>query len=244
MTDTRYFRIYYLSESALSIEFGDTINEHISLSVNQFKRVLDSFPFSGYITSVQGYTTLTVIYDPLEVLRNSTLTGETCFDKLGGYLMQLKDKVSLDHHTAINKVRIPVCYDTEYGPDLSELADMHRMSIEQLVELHTQAVYKVYMIGFVPGFAYLGGLDARLNSPRRSFPRQSVPSGSVGIAGMQTGVYPLETPGGWQLIGRTPVKLFDPNRTRPSMLKAGDEVEFYPIGKQEFIDYSHADPHS
>lgn len=129
---------------------------------------------------------------------------------------------------------IPVCYGGELGPDLPEVAAAHGLSEEEVVEIHASADYLVYMLGFAPGFAYLGGLPKRIATPRRRTPRLSIPAGTVGIAGDQTGVYPIATPGGWQLIGRTPDPLFLPDAMPPALLRAGDIVRFRPISRAEF----------
>ncbi|WP_312241788.1 5-oxoprolinase subunit PxpB [Pantoea sp.] len=126
------------------------------------------------------------------------------------------------------QVDIPVIYGGDAGPDLAWVAERAQMTPKQVVELHSSAAYDVYFIGFQPGFPYLGGLDARLHTPRRAEPRLSVPAGSVGIGGSQTGVYPLATPGGWQLIGQTPLALFDPAQQPPTLLRSGDKVRFVP----------------
>jgi inhibitor of KinA len=131
-------------------------------------------------------------------------------------------------------IEIPVCYGGIYGEDLQAIAHSRGLSADEVIALHCGATYHVHMLGFVPGFAYLGGLDARLATPRRDTPRPRVPAGSVAIAGEQTAVYPLETPGGWQIIGRTPLQLFTPEATPPSLLNAGDSVRFVPISAQEF----------
>ena len=132
-------------------------------------------------------------------------------------------------NTGRNVVEIPVRYGGEDGPDLPSLADWARCSPEEVIERHSSRIYRVYMLGFVPGFAYMGRVDARIAAPRRRVPRDRVPAGSVGIAGEQTGVYPIVTPGGWQLIGRTDTVMFDAARPRPSLLQPGDEVRFVPL---------------
>lgn len=227
------FYIYYLSERALTIEFGQQIALHLLDAVNKFNTLLHQQPFAGFETTIPAYTTLTVLFDPVLVNR-SGLPGKTCFEKAAAYLRQLntQQKKAGDRATAL--VTIPVCYGGDYGADLEEVARLHQMDLADVIKLHSQAVYKVYMIGFVPGFAYLGGMDERLETPRKTSPRKNVPAGSVGIAGKQTGIYPMQTPGGWQLIGRTPLRLFDAGREIPSLLKAGDEVKFKPITEPEF----------
>jgi inhibitor of KinA len=131
-------------------------------------------------------------------------------------------------------IRVPVCYGGELGPDLASVAGFAHMSENEVVRLHTSATYRVFMVGFVAGFAYLGIVDRRIAMPRHTTPRVRVPLGSVGIAGVQTGIYPAETPGGWQLIGRTPVKPFDPARAEPFLMKAGDAVQFFSIAREEY----------
>ena len=131
-------------------------------------------------------------------------------------------------------VSIPVCYGGEFGPDLEYVARHNNLTTDEVIHIHSSGEYLVYMIGFAPGFPFLGGLSPKIATPRRPSPRATIPAGSVGIAGMQTGVYPIETPGGWQLIGRTPQKLFLPNENPPSLLQAGDVVKFCPISFQEY----------
>jgi inhibitor of KinA len=135
-------------------------------------------------------------------------------------------------------VRIPVCYGGEFGPDLAGVAAFAGLAESDVVSAHSAATYRVFMLGFVPGFAYLGVVDARIAMPRHATPRVRVPAGSVGIAGVQTGVYSGETPGGWQLIGRTPLKPFDPARDEPFLMEAGDAVQFYPIDRAEYDRWS------
>jgi inhibitor of KinA len=136
-------------------------------------------------------------------------------------------------------IEIPVCYGGAFGPDLAVVAAQARLSLEEVIARHAAPNYLVHMIGFAPGFPYLGGLDARLATPRKAAPRPLVPAGSVGIAGGQTGIYSLPTPGGWQLIGRTPLRLFDPARSQPSLLRAGLRLRFVPISKAEFQRLQH-----
>jgi len=225
--------IYRLSEQAVTIEFGSKIDESILQQVTHFNRLINQNPFPGFQTTVPAYTTLTVFYNPLAVF-SSPLPGTSCFEKVSGYLTSLKSKPVSAASVKNETITIPVCYGGVFGPDIADVGKMHHITTDEVIRLHSDAVYKVYMIGFVPGFAYLGGMTDLLTSPRKQVPREVIPAGSVGIAGNQTGVYPLATPGGWQLIGRTPLKLFDVRRSRPSLLKAGDNVVFKPIDSREF----------
>lgn len=227
------FKIYHLSEVAVTVEFGQQIAGNLSDAVNSLNALLYQQPFPGFHTTVPAYSTLTVFYDPVIVVK-SRLPGAGCFEKVSAYLNDLNLQKKTVKPVKGDTIIIPVCYGENLGPDLDEVASLHGMSTSEVIKLHSTATYIVYMIGFVPGFAYLGGMDEQLATPRKEKPRKSVPAGAVGIAGQQTGVYPLETPGGWQIIGQTPLKLFDLNRRQPSLLKPGDTVIFKAIDVKEF----------
>lgn len=156
------------------------------------------------------------------------------YDFLQAHLSALFETSISSNPKHADPVRIPVCYDSSLGPDLVSLANTHGLSAEEVIQIHTSRLYSVYMLGFLPGFAYMGTVDPRIQTPRRAAPRTQVPAGSVGIAGMQTGIYPLASPGGWQLIGRTPLPVFQPDASSPSLLQPGDHVQFYPITLQAF----------
>ncbi len=231
------FTAYYLSEHALTLEFGHEISENLLQQITSFNALINRNPFTGFRTSVPAYSTISVFYDPIQVIRAADLPGIDCFDKVSAYLYQLTNDADNQPGTPDNLITIPTCYGGAYGEDLEAVAALHHLSAGEVISLHSAAIYKVYMIGFVPGFAYLGGMSAQLATPRKPTPRKVIPAGYVGIAGMQTGVYPLATPGGWQLIGRTPLTLFDAARARPALLKAGDLVTFKPIDHQQFDQY-------
>lgn len=171
-----------------------------------------------------AYTTVTIYYDPLQ-LDIQNLKAEL-------QRMLAAETDASDGNQ--RRIQIPVCYGGDFGPDLDFVARHNSLTIDEVIEIHTSVEYLVYMIGFVPGFPYLGGMSARIATPRRETPRLRIPAGSVGIAGTQTGVYPIETPGGWQLIGRTPLELFQPSSNPPTLLRAGDSVQFQPIMKDQF----------
>ena len=146
----------------------------------------------------------------------------------------LAGEKSSQHDLAANIVTIPVCYDIEFGPDLQEVANHAKIPMREVIRLHSSATYRVHFLGFTPGFAYLGGLPERLHVPRLATPRKYVPAGSIAVAGSQAGIYPVDSPGGWRLIGRTPVRIFDPDATQPTRLKPGDLVEFSEIDRATF----------
>ncbi len=203
-----------LGDSAITATFGTEISAELSERIRQAADRLRRANLPTVQDLVPAYTTLTVYYDPLHI----------GFAELAGRLRPLLDAPVLpDALSTWREVRIPVRYD---GPDLNEVARLSGLSPFEVVERHSSRWYRVYLLGFVPGFAYLGDLDPRLVLPRRGAPRKVVPAGSVAIAGAQTGVYPLNTPGGWHLIGRTNTVLFDPELSEPALLRVGDRVRF------------------
>ncbi|GAB3200115.1 inhibitor of KinA [Pontibacter aydingkolensis] len=221
-----------LGDKAVVLQFGEEVSEGTQSKIQAVAHYLDSHPTPGILEYVPAYTTLTVYYDPWIL---SEKGKKNPYDKVVGILQSALSKAKDDHKANGKRlVEIPVCYGGAFGPDLEEVAEKNNLTPEKVVELHTKKSYLVHMIGFAPGFPYLGGMDKRIATPRKSKPRAVIPAGSVGIAGTQTGVYPLETPGGWQLIGRTPLTLFNPEREEPSILKAGDQVRFIAISEQEF----------
>ncbi len=221
------------------LEFGQAIAPATHQLIQAFGQVLGQQPFAGLRECVPAFTTLTVYYDPLALFEVSKALP---YEQVASYLQSLLPaaQAAAANYVPGPLVEIPVCYGGEFGPDLGLVASYAQLSVNEVVNLHSAPEYLVHMVGFAPGFPYLGGLDARLATPRRAQPRPLVPGGAVGIAGVQTGVYSLPTPGGWQLIGRTPLRLFDANRTRPSLLQAGDRLRFVPVSAQEFQRLSHA----
>lgn len=197
---------------------------------------LEKHPVEGQLEIVPAFTTLTVFYDPLKLTTVSLNKSCSPFIKIKKKVLERIKTLSFDSQVAPiqRRVAIPVCYGGEFGPDLKQVAHHHQRSIQKVIELHKEPDYLVYMIGFAPGFPYLGGLNASIHTPRRARPRLHVPKGSVGIAEGQTGIYPFESPGGWQIIGRTPLSLFDAQTEPPSLLHAGDTVHFYPISESEY----------
>ncbi|MBG9792029.1 kinase inhibitor [Paenibacillus dendritiformis] len=216
---------YPLGDAAVVVEFDTVIGPASHEQVRLLSLYLDHHPIPGMIEYVPAFTTVTVFYDPV------VLRYEEAKAKLERAVEQTAD-MRLDEKA--RAVEIPVCYGGEFGPDLEDVAAHNHLTPDEVVRIHSSAEYLVYMIGFAPGFPYLGGMPERIAAPRRSSPRLAIPAGSVGIAGKQTGVYPIVTPGGWQLIGRTPVPLFRPDMTPPTLLRAGDTIRFVPITEKEY----------
>jgi inhibitor of KinA len=217
-------RILLNGETAISVELGDDIDPRINRKVQSLFRSLGGIAHPGVLSLNPTYSSLFIEYDP----------RECSFEQL---LLLVRRCLAKPVETASEGsvvVDIPVCYGGDLGPDLEYIADYHDLKPEEVIRLHSAPIYSVYMIGFTPGFPYLGGLDERLYTPRREDPRSKVPAGSVAIADRQTGIYSIDSPGGWRLIGRTPVRLFDLGRPEPFHLKPGDSVRFRPITKDEF----------
>jgi inhibitor of KinA len=223
-----------LGDSAIIIRFGDDINQSVHKRVQTAASYFENYPFNGFIESVPAFTSVTLFYDPWIIYKEKK---QSPFEWVKMYIEESLDKLDDMPGELGRTIRIPVCYGGSYGPDLGEVAKRNGLAPDEVIDIHTKAEYTVYMIGFAPGFPYLGGMDERIATPRRSSPRASIPKGSVGIAGKQTGVYPISTPGGWQLIGQTPLALFQPLSDPPSLLHAGDIVTFYPISEEEFLTW-------
>jgi len=218
------------SDQSLLIYFTHQVTLDSHQHVTKLLRLLGSEPITGIRNLHPGYGSLLVVFD------GRKLGHDELEAILRAYLDRLED-VPLPQP---RQMEIPVCYGEEYGPDLHEVAEMHGLTDAQAVELHASATYVVYFLGFVPGFAYLGELPQSLATPRLPRPRPRVPRGSVGIAGRQTGVYPFPTPGGWRLLGRTPIAMFRPDRGDMSFLSIGDRVRFIPISRQQFAEMENA----
>lgn len=210
-------------DRAVTVEWGSTIDENINRQVHAFARKVEELSHPAITEVVPTYRSATVHYRP-EVFS---------YEELKQLLLSLAQG-GAEEAEELPVVEIPVCYGGEYGPDLEEVAQHCSLTPEEVIARHTAPTYRIYMLGFTPGFPYLGGMDPSIATPRRKEPRIHIPAGSVGIAGEQTGVYPIVSPGGWQLIGRTPLRLFDPQREQPILLSAGAGIRFVPIDEETF----------
>lgn len=227
------YEIRNVGEAAVLVVFGHTISPDIQRKIQSLEEYTEAHPFDGFEECVASYTGLTVYYNPWKVFEAypDKRPGDTMRELISSYV----HSAEMISPSAPRQVEIPVCYGGVYGPDLSYVAEFHHMTEEEVVKIHTAPEYLVYMLGFCPGFPYMGGMDRRIATPRRASPRLAIPAGSIGIAGEQTGGYPLSTPGGWQLIGRTPVDMFRPdNQEEPTLLKAGDHVRFRAVSEEEY----------
>jgi inhibitor of KinA len=222
------YTIHPLSEEAILIHFGQKNHE---LKVKNIIYQIEKSPFVGFRELIPAYTTITIYYDPF------IINHPFPFQLIKGQLEIILNNVNTTDNRRNRYFEIPVCYEDEFALDLKELATSKNLSENEVVQLHTSVVYDVIFIGFSPGFPFLSGLNQKLHFPRKASPRLKVNQGSVGIAGNQTGIYSLDSPGGWQILGRTPVKLFNIKEAKPTLLKAGDQVMFYPISQKEFYQW-------
>lgn len=221
---TQYPKILPTGDRALTVEFGNEIDESINARLMGFIRTLSEKRIKGIEEFVPSFRSVLIHYNP------ALLSYEKMTDIVNGAVNEPVKESS--HHKRI--VKVPVCYDEVYGPDIKDVAEHAGLTVEEVIKIHTSTPYLVYMLGFQPGFPYLGGLDERIHTPRLETPRIRLEAGSVGIGGGQTGLYPMESPGGWRIIGVTPVRCYNPEKEKPIPYKAGDRIQFVSITKEEF----------
>jgi inhibitor of KinA len=231
-----------LGDSALVVRVREQFENAPEETLDEVLRVfqlLQRAAIPGVIELAPAYTSVAVFFDPLAVLKSNSAAKDV-FAELATRIQSAIAPVSRRHRrrraarSTPRLIEIPVCYDPEFGFDLNHVAEHTKLSEREVVELHSTGEYRVACIGFVPGFTFLAGLRKNLATPRRDVPRKEIPPGSVGIGGAQTGIYPLRSPGGWNLIGRTPLKLFDPIKNPPTLLGPGDRVRFRAITREQF----------
>ena len=219
-------RIVPAGARALVADFGNVISEDVNRQVNALKNSLLAEKAAGVREMIPTYRSLLVEYNPSIIsMQELSRRIEAAAAELDGAAADAEKKRVLE---------IPCCYGGKYGEDLAGMAELTGLSEKEIIAIHAGTEYRVYMLGFLPGFVYLGGMDERIAAPRLKSPRVSRPAGSVGIGGSQTGVYPMASPGGWRLIGMTPVSFYDPNREKPVLCEAGDYIRFVPIPPEEY----------
>jgi len=242
MSSQNTYRIVPLGDAAVIVDFGNCIDEAVNKKVISLFHFLNKKPLYGMIEVVPAYSSLVVYYNVLAVKENNHM--EPAFDVVKNKLEEILQQAFEESDNNTRLIKIPVYYN---GDDLEFISKEKNISIEDIIQIHSATIYNVYMLGFLPGFPYMGKVDERIAMPRRQQPRLKVKAGSVGIAGIQTGIYSLESPGGWQIIGHTPLKLF---KTSPEpspkerafeesqcLLQPGDKVKFYSISNNEFENY-------
>jgi inhibitor of KinA len=229
------YTIFPLGDAAATIDLGNTISEYLNDKVIAMQQWLLANPFEGLKDIIVAYSSLTIIYDPFEI-RQHFHPVSTIFEWVHQKLQDAFNLSTIQSNGQSTIIRIPVCYEAGYAMDLETMAVEKQISTREIIELHTARIYRVYTIGFLPGFSYMAEVDEKLITPRKPKP-VPVAAGSVGIAGAQTGIYPLDSPGGWHIIGRTPIKQFDAGSSELVKLKAGDRVQFYDIPIEEMLEY-------
>lgn len=221
------------SDRALTVEFGNEISEKMNRRVRAFCLLLENSNIPGIVELVPTYRSVMIHYEPHIILQKQLIAS----------IRQIVEDTPDIHLPESEIVDVPVYYGGESGPDLAHVAKAHGITAEEVIRLHSKPHYLIYMLGFTPGFAYLGGMSEKIATPRLSVPRTSLPPGSVGIAGSQTGIYPMTSPGGWQIIGQTPLVLYDPTRDEPILFEAGQRIIFRPITRDEYIETAGREPY-
>ena len=233
-----------LGDSALVVRVRDQFEDAPEDTLDEVIRVfqlLQRAAIPGVVELAPAYTSVAVFFDPVAVLESKSKANRLS-DELATRILDAIGRASRRHRrrtarSVSRSIEIPVCYDAEFGFDLDRVAEHTTLSPREIIDLHSTGEYRVACIGFVPGFTFLTGLPKNLATPRRNVPRTEIPPGSVGIGGAQTGIYPLRSPGGWNLIGRTPLKLFDPAKNPPTLLRPGDRVRFLAITREQFESF-------
>lgn len=236
------YKLSPLGDNAIVIDFGNTIDEQINKLVHSVFYQLQNDPIPGMIEAIPAYCSLTIFYDVYYISHQIANQNVTAFEWISEQLKKYVSDQNIETGDPELLIDIPVCYDKDFGTDLASIATQNSIPVEEIIHLHSSAVYRVYMLGFLPGFAYMGLVNEKISSPRKQQP-SPVDAGSIGIAGRQTGIYPFKSPGGWQIIGRTPLKLFNKEKVNPVLFKSGDNVKFHSITIEEFNYLKNNTPH-
>ncbi len=223
-------KILTAGDSSLLVEFGSEISPEVNQRITATVQLMKEQHIEGVVDLIPAFTSLLVNYDPRVISYEKIKKRISCLVRLEASAKEKRKRI----------LEIPVCYGGEYGPDLEAIAANAGLSPEEVIRIHASQDYLIYMLGFLPGFAYLGGLDERIHTPRLANPRIKIRAGSVGIGGSQTGIYPLDSPGGWQLLGMTPVKTYDPEREEPILYQAGDYIRFVPVEEAQYKEIEKA----
>ena len=217
-------KILTAGDSSILVEFGKVISPEINRKITATVQLMKMQHIEGVVDIIPAFCSLLINYDPRVISYEEITERMQHLLKMDAKMDEGKKKI----------YEIPVCYGGEFGPDIANIAQHAGLTEEEVIKIHSSRDYLIYMLGFLPGFCYLGGLDERIHTPRLANPRIKISAGSVGIGGSQTGIYPLDSPGGWQLMGMTPVKTYDPDREVPILLEAGDYIRFIPIDEEEY----------
>ena len=229
------YTLFPLGDAALLIDFGNAIDSEINKKVLHLFHQLKNERLPYIVDLIPAYSSLTICYDVVAIYKNPV--DKTAFEIMAELIETITAKKQQVIYRNEQIIEIPVCYASQFALDMQELADAKNLTPDEIIKIHTSKIYRVYMIGFLPGFAYMGEVDEQIAFPRKQKPRTKVAAGSVGIAGAQTGIYPLNSPGGWQIIGQTPVQLFTREAVNPVLFNPGDSIKFYSISEDEFAHY-------
>ena len=221
-----YDKVRFLpaGDQSLLMEFGNEISPEINFKIRNTVKAIDDSQIDAIWELIPTYRSIQIFYDPLKIDYHALVAS----------LDELVSSMETGELDSLRIVEIPTVYGGEFGPDIEFVAKNSGLDVDEVIRIHSSQDYLIYMLGFTPGFSYLGGMDERIATPRLESPRTKIPAGSTGIAGSQTGIYPIDSPGGWQLIGRTPLALYNPQDDPPVLLKAGDYVRFVPIDEIEY----------
>ncbi|MBB6443594.1 5-oxoprolinase subunit PxpB [Bacillus benzoevorans] len=231
------YQLTPMGDQAIMIILGDTPDEATLNKVQYLSSYLDNHPFDWIIEYIPAFTSISIMYNPMKIACKALTKKQLPYEYAREQLTPVLSQEISDHAMKRRVIELPVCYGGKYGPDLDFVAAANGLTSDEVIQIHSSGDYIVQMIGFSPGFPYIRGMSEKIAAPRKETPRLKIPAQSVGIGGKQTGIYPIETPGGWQIIGRTPLQLFQPELTPPSLLRAGDKVKFHPISIEEFIKW-------
>ncbi|MEP6946025.1 MAG: 5-oxoprolinase subunit PxpB [Acidobacteriota bacterium] len=226
MPSEDYPRYFPLGDSAITVEFGNVISARINAEAIALGVYMDKHPFYGYVESVPAYASTTIFYDPMAVRSDSAPEFTTAFEAVKQKMIAAVQNLQVRDPIDLEPIAIPVDFSARAGLDLELISASSDMTVDEVITAFVDRIYRVYMLGFLPGFAYMGEVDERIATPRKSVPRKAVPKGSVGIAGLQTGIYSLTSPGGWQIVGCTDMEIFCPESDDPCLLRPGDSVLF------------------
>ncbi len=229
-------RVTPLGDNAITIIFGNNINENINQQVFSLFYHLQKQNIYGVNDIIPAYASLTVVYD---ILKIREVSKASAYSYMHDIIEQALQETNTEHQSPGRKIHVPVCYNVSLGTDLINMSEQKQIGIEEIIQLHANTIYRVYMLGFLPGFAYMGKVHDKIATPRKTVPNKNVLAASVGIADSQTGIYPVNSPGGWNIIGATPLQLFNANSEQPCLFQPGDEVKFEPISIEQFHELKH-----